>query len=356
MIGTSRNQVSGKGLITSGDLTYRFLKQKMRAHEVIQKNLREARQFDQELPSLRDLYVNSVTLKALQFYMCYLDDVLTPDFEISKISKRCIIQPLNLYWAMKWSVLVGQEPHCPVYFKPRHDLSLEKTAVMVSFRDILVLVSVAKDQQAEFGRVRREPGSLLDRQLNEEKNRGKELCPSYNLMDCVVHDLSLIYIEDSKKSFYPILELNLQETQLVLNSQMQSTMISALIAVKILYFNPRASRWEPLLERSALGLDFSSIPTPSQGKKKYFFLDLLPYTEVMEISISLEMIEILSQAIKNLQKKTKKTISQIENGQGSLIARNQFQQQTVLQRQQTLTSQRHQSIAVQSYQQQLQNV
>jgi hypothetical protein len=105
--------------------------------------------------------------------------------------------------------------------------------------------------------VRREPGSLLDASLNEEKNRGKDLCPTYNLMDCVIHNLSLIYIEDSKKSFYPILDLNLQETQLVLNRQTKQSVISAIIYLKILYFNPRASRWEPLLEKTSLGFDIS---------------------------------------------------------------------------------------------------
>jgi hypothetical protein len=78
---------------------------------------------------------------------------------------------------------------------------------------------------------------------------------------------------------------------------MTNSIISCLLTLAVSYFHTKTSKWEPILEKASLGIDLSNT---NNNTKKYFILELLPYTETLDFTISLEMLEILNQAIKNL--------------------------------------------------------
>jgi hypothetical protein len=75
-----------------------------------------------------------------------------------------------------------------------------------------------------------------------------------------------------------------------------NSIISCLATLQISYFHPKTSKWEPILEKASFGIDLSN----TNKNKKYFLLELLPFTETLDFTVSFEMISILVQAIKNL--------------------------------------------------------
>ncbi|KRX09477.1 hypothetical protein PPERSA_00756 [Pseudocohnilembus persalinus] len=287
-------------LATKGFIQYLFLKEKMPAHENLQEMIKK-KLIDQEyLNNLGDLYTNSVNVSDLEIFRCDIEDVIYKDF--NQVKKRSLISPLTMFWALKFQLGIydqGDSPYYPTYFKPRHELSLNHLQVNISYRDTILIKNVADFFKKEFSLIRKETPSQKEIINQEIKNRDKDKCPQIMKLDCIIQQLEFYLINDAQQGCVPVLQFNLEEIQLFLDQEKNiKTIFSAMFTFSSAFYNTQASIWEPTIEKTGLILELQL--NPQSFPRKFAYIELNPIYDQININFSLELCEVVMQAIKQI--------------------------------------------------------
>ena len=78
---------------------------------------------------------------------------------------------------------------------------------------------------------------------------------------------------------------------MVYNTLNVKSILSAIFKFSFSFYNPSTSKWEPIIERTALDLDVSL--NNYANPRKYVILELNPEYEEININISRDLIKIL---------------------------------------------------------------
>lgn len=115
----------------------------MPAHENLIEMFKLNKINNDYLSDMGDLYTNSVSVKDLNIYQTSLDFLMLNLDNFSSVPKRTIVKQLSCYWAMKFELAIGDPPYYPTYFKTKHELSLEKTNILITLDDLTLFKNVA---------------------------------------------------------------------------------------------------------------------------------------------------------------------------------------------------------------------
>jgi len=89
----------------------------------------------------------------------------------------------------------------------------------------------------------------------------------------------------------PVLEVAIEDSQIVYNKSNVKSIISAITKFNVQFYNPSTSRWEPVVEHSAIDFDgsFNNFANP----RKCFLLELNPQYEELAVNLSKELLNII---------------------------------------------------------------
>lgn len=87
---------------------------------------------------------------------------------------------------------------------------------------------------------------------------------------------------------------------MVYNTSNAKSILSAIVKLSLSFYNPGTSKWEPVIERTALDFDISL--NKYANPRKYIILELNPEYEEININISKEFIKIIKHTIFSWQR------------------------------------------------------
>ena len=76
----------------------------------------------------------------------------------------------------------------------------------------MLLRGIAELQKEEFAKIKREPLSAVDIEMNRVKNQGKDKCRSNMVVDAIIYGIKLYLIDDVGSGCVPVLEITLEES------------------------------------------------------------------------------------------------------------------------------------------------
>lgn len=112
--------------------------------------------------------------------------------------------------------------------------------------------------------------------------------------DCIIHRLQICFINDALQGCVPVIDVKLYEIQGIYDKALK-TSFSANLTLSSSFYNTKAGSWEPIIEKNGLDIDYqeNNDGNPQQGASKYLIIDMNPLYEVININISLELMEVI---------------------------------------------------------------
>lgn len=77
----------------------------------------------------------------------------------------------------------------------------------------------------------------------------------------VMQPLQMRIINDCDNNFMPVMNFIMQESKILLHQDPIKTHLSQNVTLKLDFFNPRSSNWEPVLETFQISLDLLNLTT-----------------------------------------------------------------------------------------------
>ena len=233
-------------------------------------------------------------LNELEVLICNLSDIENENFKDA--NKRNIVLPFDLFFIMK-SYLVLTE-RLQWFRKSEINLCVNNNSMRISLNDIqtiknIIFYQLSKVQEKEKGEKKtkfaeektngseEKSESLTKRSQrrhvakiikNVEFTKGKVLKKRVEMeINMMIYGLQIILINDQSESFVPVLEFEIFESFTNVFVKNDQNCGETIIPTCMSYFNPKKSRWEPVIEKFALKISFAVNPanfSPNFSVKK----------------------------------------------------------------------------------------
>lgn len=76
-----------------------------------------------------------------------------------------------------------------------------------------------------------------------------------------IKPIQLLIINDCNNNFMPVLQFVIQESTVIFDSNPLKSHLFYNLCFKLNFFNPKASKYEPIIEKYQVGLNFLIIKT-----------------------------------------------------------------------------------------------
>jgi hypothetical protein len=91
----------------------------------------------------------------------------------------------------------------------------------------------------------------------------------------------------------PVLRFIMQESEPFLHKFLIKTQINIAPVISLLFFNPRSSKWEPIVEAFKATIDYLILVTPAGQNTKFLVDTNSEETGSLKINLSTQMISTL---------------------------------------------------------------
>lgn len=135
----------------------------------------------------------------------------------------------------------------------------------------------------------------------KEDPRFNEVPPSQTEFDVVFHGMKAFIINDGEGSCVPVIEMSVKESQLVFDKSSSHSVVSAIVKIEVSFYNPTTSRWEAVIEPTALDFDMQLNLDKAADLGKIMILKLNPEYEEINVNLSRELIKIIKHTLRSWQ-------------------------------------------------------
>lgn len=147
--------------------------------------------------------------------------------------------------------------------------------------------------------MKREEPSKLDKEINDRKNEGKDKCPSIMGLEGILHGLQIHLINDSQQGCVPVIEIKFSELQFDVNRSDKKTNLSMTFLLNSNYYNLRASKWEPIIEKCGMDVDLNL--NELSHPKKTVIISMNPEYPILNVNVSSSLFTVLKYAMNTWQ-------------------------------------------------------
>ncbi|EGR27232.1 PH domain protein [Ichthyophthirius multifiliis] len=317
------NQSFKYTLVSKGDLQFIHMRQRTLQIDDFKQKIKQNIIDNQYLADLGDFFSQQIILKSFEIFTC--DQLFLDKKKFNLILKKSLLLPTDFSFKIS-KELQFQIPSLEVFYNTKYNFSLDKTALKISYKDIVLLQKTYKFQTE----------LMKDFPSNTTNDTPLKL-PEQSIFDIVLHGVHIYIIDDLQ---VPVFELFIDNSQFVKNNILTKSILSTIIRFQVNFYNPVTGKWEPIIEHTGLDLDLSlnNFANPH----KYCILELNPTCESININLCKELFSILKytqnswkneqyilekiEDKRNLKRKQTQVLENIEENNENQNEQNQFNQ------------------------------